>query len=82
MSFILAPEIKNLLTLPCFCNFFSSMSLTIAQLPDVQRDYFLVSAVSFVFLFLACGSLNCFTFSVFLVFSKDGDLQPVFRRYS
>ena len=69
--------------MPCFCNFFSSMlSPTIAQVPDSQWNSLLVSAVSFMFFFLACGSLNYFVFSLLLIFFKDSDLQPVFRRYS
>ena len=56
-------------------------SLTIAQVPDDQLDSLLVSAVWFMFSFLACGSLNCFVFSLLWVFSEDSDLQPVFRRY-
>ena len=74
-------------TLPCFCNIFSSMPLTIesptiGQVPDGQWNSLLVSSASFMFSFLACWSLNCFVFLLFLVFSEDSDLQPVFRRYS
>ena len=57
-------------------------SPTIAQVPDGQWNSLLISAVSFKFPFLACASHNCFVFSLLLVFSKDGDLQPVLRRYS
>ena len=77
---------ERTITLSCFYNFFSSMPLTlesptIAQVPEGQWNSFLVAAVWFMFSFLTYGSLNCFVFSLFLVFSKDGDLQPVFRRY-
>ena len=80
-------KVIDTLTLPCFCNIFSSMPLTlesptIVQVPDGQWNSLLVSAASFMFSSLACGSLNYFVFLLFLVFSEDGDLQPMFRRYS
>ena len=34
------------------------------------------------FFFLAHGPLNRLAFLLFLVFSKNGDLQPVFKRFS
>ena len=43
---------------------------------------FFVGFCCFLYVFfLACGSLNCFVFSLLWIFSEDSDLQPVFRRY-
>ena len=57
-------------------------SPTTAQVLDGQWNSLLVSAVSFMFSFPACGSLNCFVFLLLWVFSESSDLQPVPRRCS
>ena len=88
ISSILAPEKWKSLLLPCFLdNRFSSISFTtesptISQVPDGQRELLFVSFGCFLSTFLSWRLSHCFGFSLLLLFSNNGDLQPALWRYS